>query len=261
MKYFPLKFVLPMALGLGLILALLSLMTSLNTKAVLAAGPHHVAPNCTGVPAPCYTSIQAAVDAATPGDLIMVAAGTYTSVNVRLSGAFNSVFVTQTLYLSKNVTIRGGYSTSFTEPPNPQANPAILDAQGKGRVIYSVGVSPTIEGLTIVNGDARVAGDPANGPMYVSGGGIYAISGNPVISGNNIANSVAYFGGGVDVFSGRATLSHNVIASNIALTGGGGVYVVSGTITMINNQLLQNSHTNWSDQLARLSHGRFPASF
>ncbi len=29
----------------------------------------------------------------------------------------------------------------------------------------------------------------------------------------------------------------------------------------VNKQLLQNWHTNWSDQLARLSNGRFPANF
>ena len=42
---------------------------------------YYVAPSCTGVPAPCYTSVQVAVDAADdPDDVVKVAAGTYTDV-------------------------------------------------------------------------------------------------------------------------------------------------------------------------------------
>ena len=62
----------------------------------------------------------------------------------------------------KSVTIRGGYTTSFNEPPDPVANPTTLDAQGNGRVLFIAGVyfrpyiSPTIEGLRIIGGDSTV---------------------------------------------------------------------------------------------------------
>ncbi len=82
MKSLPRKLALPLTLGLSLPLTLLGLLTYLSLELSVAhtAGPHHVAPNCAGVPAPCYTTVQAAVDATELGDVIKVAAGTYTGV-------------------------------------------------------------------------------------------------------------------------------------------------------------------------------------
>ena len=60
----------------------------------------HVCPSgCT------YDNVQDAVDAASEGDVIKVAEGTYTGVSARDG-------VTQTVYLSKTLTIEGGYTTS-----------------------------------------------------------------------------------------------------------------------------------------------------
>ena len=50
--------------------------------------------------------------------------------------------------------IRGGYSADFSTW-NPDASPATLDAQGRGRVLYfASGVNPIVEGLRIIGGDA-----------------------------------------------------------------------------------------------------------
>jgi pectin methylesterase-like acyl-CoA thioesterase len=67
------------AAGLGLMLALLWLLSSPPTGlAVVYAAELHVCPS--GCP---YAAVQAAVDAASTGDVIKVAAGTYTGVTVR----------------------------------------------------------------------------------------------------------------------------------------------------------------------------------
>lgn len=61
------------------------------------------------------------------------------------------------VYISKTVTIRGGYTTTngFADPPNPDTNPTTLDAQGQGRVLYITGdISLTIEGLRITGGES-----------------------------------------------------------------------------------------------------------
>ena len=61
-------------LGLGLTLALLWLLGG-SMPSAHADSPHYVAPDCTGVPAPCHTSIQEAVDAAVPGDEVLGLSG------------------------------------------------------------------------------------------------------------------------------------------------------------------------------------------
>lgn len=226
-------------LGLGLTLTLLGLMTYLNSKAAFAAGPHQVAPNCTGMPAPCYTRVQAAVDAAAPGDVIMVATGTYTDVHKRV--AYGTA-VTQVVFISKSVTIRGGYTTAFAEPPDPQANPTTLDAQGQGRVFYITGnITPTIEGLRITGGSVS---DPQRG------GGIYVDSATATISNNYIFNNKADdgsapdftwdFGGGVFLGADHSTLISNVITGNWASYGGGGLMLIGSQATFSRNIISSN---------------------
>ncbi len=75
-----------------------------------------------------YDNIQDAVDAASDGNVIKVAAGDYTGVN-------NYGKLAQVIYISKSVTIRGGHTTAFTDPPDPDTNPTTVDAQGGGRVL------------------------------------------------------------------------------------------------------------------------------
>ena len=98
-----------------------------------------------------YTTVQAAVDAATDGDTVKIA-GYCTGVSIRAG-------VTQTVYISKTLAMAGGYTTTNWVEPDPVGNPTMLDAEGQGRVLCITGdISPTIEGLRITGGDATGLG-------------------------------------------------------------------------------------------------------
>jgi hypothetical protein len=261
-----------LALGSGVLLALLWALDS-KPPVTFAQGPdgystYYVAPSCTSVPAPCYTTIQAAVDAAdNPDDVIKIAAGTYTDVSARLrNDVTTSGLVTQVVYISKTVSIRGGYTITngFADPPAPEANPTTLDALGRGRVLYITGdISPTIEGLFIAGGDAdglggSLSGGDAGGGVFVHqaraiiinnqisdntgrwfGGGLYLQFDSSLLSRNTVAHNTANEGAGVHLHHSAAKLSSNVVTSNTADIGGG-LLLYQSAATLINNIIAKN---------------------
>jgi hypothetical protein len=186
----------------------------------------HVAPDgmCGGVD-PCFASVQAAVDAAAHSDEIRIATGNYTDTHVRSSDA-----VTQVAYVSKTLTLRGGYTTAnaLAGPPDPDANPTTLDAQGRGRVFYISGdVDVTIEGLRITGGDARGLGGDPLAPTSDVGGGVYGISATVRLRDCQVSGNMApAAGGGVYLHSGDlALLTGNTVLSNTTQGTGGGVHI------------------------------------
>jgi len=199
-------------------------------------------PGCGGV-TPCQT-VQYAVDQAQAGEEVRVASGLYTGVQGRpapseyLNPPASGV-ITQVVYISKTVTIRGGYTTAFTDPPDPETNPTTLDAWGEGRVLFITGdISPTIEGLRITNGDATGLGS-VGGPDI--GGGVYVINATVTISNNRMSSNTAQYGGGLYLHDSDVTLSRNTVTDNTASERGGGLYLWSSDATLSGNAVMSNT--------------------
>jgi hypothetical protein len=152
------------------------------------------------------------------------------------------------VYVSKTVSIQGGYSAAFADPPDPDINPAVLDAQGQGRVLYIAGdIHPTIAGLHLCGGDATGLGGRDHSD---AGGGVYVMGATLTLSDNliaeNTASSTGYgHGGGVHLASSHAILNANTIRDNIASRAddgyGGGIEVYQSNTTFNGNAILSNT--------------------
>lgn len=177
-----------------------------------------------GINKPCYASIQAAVDAANPGDEVRVAAGRYTGVSTR-NGS------TQLVYLDKSITLNGGDDPQ-SWAPDPALNPTILDAEGKGRVLTIAGdCAPLVTGFHLVNGSAQY------------GGGVHIDAAKARLSYNEIYdNRAESWGGGVYLNRSASTLIANRIYSNTTgeLGRGGGLALQDSPATVQDNTLENN---------------------
>jgi len=134
-----------------------------------------------------FRDIQVAVNKAASGDLIKVAAGTYTYDQAAdqygptpvfsYSNALGTVAVVNVV--GKVLSIQGGFSTAAWGVQDPAANPTVIDGGGAVRGVLVVGDSdPTglqLGGFTVQNGYA--APIPKRGGLddfYAFGGGVFA---------------------------------------------------------------------------------------
>ncbi len=233
-----------LGLGLGLALGLLWL---LGNPAAISASPGTLYvsatdPTCGGS-SPCYSTIQDAVDAALAGDWVKVAQGTYSDIHVRAG-------ITQVVYISKSLTVQGGYSTVDWDASYPVTRPTILDAQEQGRAIAvdGSGIDVVIDGLYLNGGDAT--GLEGSGMGYDVGGGLYSRYADTVVANCWITDNVAStggigWGGGLGFYGGSATLQGNVIEYNVASAAGsgygGGAYFRFNAATIGGNTVRGNT--------------------
>jgi hypothetical protein len=231
----------------GLSLSALALLFGRVASVQASPSIHYVAPggSCGGGVPNCFANVQAAVDAASPGDEIRVAAGAFNDIHVRpRSDVTTTGVVTQSVYITKTVTIRGGYSTDFSAW-DPETYATVLDPQGQGRGLYITGaISPTIEGLRITGGDATGMDGYEYYGNYDAGGGVYVLTATVTLKDNEIFNNTSPLGGG-GVFLGSSTgiLQDNTIHDNDARSGAG-VFLYEGAATLDSNQVLSNTSNN-----------------
>jgi hypothetical protein len=237
------------ALLFGLALALIWGVSLGSTPAQADGPPYYVDDDTcpdpgSGTEGDPFCRIQDAVDAASAGDEIRVAAGTYTGAQMVLDSRTGYTY-TQVVFITRSLTLRGGYDAAdWNAEPDPAANPSVIDAQGYGRGISLVGQHPdtpevTLEGLTVTGGDYTGLGNPLGGGWRVChedegidcGGGLYAtwshfVLRNCIVSDNTAGPNDYSHGGGIYIYmipseGPGVRIENTAVLSNSAPADGG----------------------------------------
>lgn len=172
-------------------------------------------------------TIQAGIDAAVDGDIVLVSPGTY---------------VENVDFLGKEITVTG-------EPSRRDVT--IIDGNAAGPVVtmfLDPGERPVLRRFTIRNGAHE--------------GGIQISGGNPLIEQNRITdNAYCGDGGGIEVAFSSATIRKNIIAGNVQRgcsggPGGGGVVIRgAGSAMVVDNLISENSHGSFGGGISLFAAG------
>jgi uncharacterized repeat protein (TIGR01451 family) len=231
-------------LALGLTLLALTLATT-NTQTaradpgviyvdVDAPGPVHDGISWTTA----YTSLQSALSAASSGDEIWVAEGTYKPTTggnrsatfqllngVAIYGGFGGYGTSETLRTQRDwathvVTLSGDIGT--VEDPSDNSYHVVTGS--------STDETALLDGFTVTMGNA-------NNPLSPDdrGGGMYNDDGSPTLTNVTFSGNAAnFYGGGMYSGGGSPTLTNVTFSGNHADYGGGGMHNSTGSPTLTN---------------------------
>ncbi|HNS22374.1 MAG TPA: right-handed parallel beta-helix repeat-containing protein [Sedimentisphaerales bacterium] len=183
-----------------------------------------------------YSSIQAGIEAAQDGDVVLVAPGVY----------------------YETINFSGKAITVTSKDPNDRAvvGYTVINADQEGSAVtFENGETPAsvLTGFTITGGFGTLNSAFEGGNTIFWGGGIYCyqasptitkniIAGNraPVVLANTEAESLLGYGGGIACIESNAVITHNVIRNNVSFIAGG-LIVYIGQATVTNNLIYSNS--------------------
>jgi hypothetical protein len=163
-----------------------------------------------------YSTIQAAIDAASPGDTVSVDAGTY-------AGPID--------FHTKAITVQSTSGAASTTIQGDGVNVVVT-------INANAGETPVLRGFTVTRGGANGFTD---GAIDTSGGP--ALIENNIVTGNRFCDD-----GAISAAFSAATIRNNTITNNSqACSGGVGGAGVSirgaGTVQVLGNLISGNTHT------------------
>jgi len=156
-------------------------------------------------------TIQAGINAATHGDTVLVAPGTYfDNINFRVKNIVvaSQFILDQDEQTIENTVINGSH------PTHPDTASCVLIVSGE--------TSAGLEGLTLTGGTGTAWRDIHNTLRYREGGGILIEFGSPTIRNNRIENNEAINrsgltsagGGGISCGDSNPLIAYNLIRKN-----------------------------------------------
>jgi len=160
------------------------------------------------------STVQAGINAANNGDVVLVAPGTY----------FENIN-----FLGKAIAVKSSAGSKVTIIDGGHANSVVTFDTGEG-------LKSLLHGFTIQNG---------NSSFY--GGGILVNFASPTITGNVINNNAACVGGGISLVASAALVQSSTISNNNlsnCIGGDGGGISVGGAAATGGPQIIGNAIEN-----------------
>jgi len=183
-----------------------------------------------------YTSIQAAINASTDRDTVLVGPGTYAeNLNFGSKGV-----AAVSLEGAEGTIIDGngsGTVVRFDSAGSYQARLAGFTVRNgraaSGGGIRISGASPTIEDCIVTQNEAVSAG----GGLYLENGAA------PILRNCVVTLNTAAYGGGIYSSGSSPLIQSTTISLNTAGNGGGGVFVSAGSPTFMGGAIRENTAT------------------
>lgn len=178
-----------------------------------------------------YSSIQAAIDNASPGSTIDVCAGDYDEAIT-----IDSAITVQSTDGPENTSIFNYNTNRSVVTFNSNASGAVLDGftiTGQGYYQYS--------GVTVNSSSPTIANCTIKDNLALDGGGIMLVYASPTISGCTIKDNEAGNGGGIYSLGSSPIIENTDITGHKGVTRGGGLYIDPGSNVTINGGMISGN--------------------